>query len=147
MTVLERIMRDFKFELPSAGITSLKISDKTVKSPAAELEKLLNDNMESREKVLREDIDDFIADFTRQNHINIEFNKEALKSTVELCMKESLTFLGFRRKYFTDLDYGLKLISHNTGKKSFRITKKFIVNPGKELSKWVAESFRNDRDV
>jgi hypothetical protein len=66
---------------------------------------------------------------------------------IDICLKENLTVLGFCRGRFRDLEYGITLISRNTNKHSFRITKKFVMNPGQELSKWVAKSFREEREV
>jgi len=147
MTILERILRDFKFELPSAGVKALEVSAETINHPRKSLDKLLQDNVESRSNLLVEDIGKFIAQFEIKNSIKLDFNKEAAKAMVEICLKENLTVLGFCRDRFRDLEYGVTLISHNTQKTSFRITKKFVMNPGTELSKWVAKSFREERAV
>ncbi len=143
MTVLERILRDFKFELPSAGVKDLNISEDTIQNPQKTLDKLLQDNVETRSTLLKDDIVRFVEQFEIKNGIKLEFNKEATKAMVETCLKENLTVLGFCRDRFRDLEYGLTLISRNTQKMSFRITKKFVSNPGADLSKWVAKSFRD----
>ncbi len=147
MTVLERVLRDFKFELPSAGVKDLKVSAQTISDPRKSLDKLLQDNVESRSNLLAEDIEKFIEQFESKSNIKLDFNKEATKAMLEICLKENLTVLGFCRDRFRDLEYGVTLISRNTQKTSFRITKKFIMNPGTELSKWVAKSFREQREV
>ncbi len=147
MTVLERIMRDFKFELPSAGIKTLKITADTIKDPASALTKLLEENRDARTELLYNDIEKFIESFHVKHSIKLQFNKEATKAIIDICLKENLTVLGFCRDRFNDLEYGITLISHNTGKDTFKITKKFVLNPGKELSKWVAESFQAQRQA
>lgn len=147
MTVLERILRDFKFELPSAGIKKLSVSQSTIENPQKTLDKLLQDNIDSRSDLLEADIDKYIEQFKKKNEIKLDFNKDARKAIVDTCLKENLTILGFCRDRFRDLEYGLTLISHNTNKTSFRITKRFVTNPGTEISKWVAKSFREQREV
>jgi len=147
MTVLERTLRDFKFELPSAGVKKLNISADTIQSPQQTLDALLEENIESHSALLEADISRFIDNFDRRNEIKLEFNKEAAATIIKICLKENLTVLGFCRDRFRDLEYGIKLISNNTGKTNFRITKKFVLNPGQELSKWVAKSFREEREV
>jgi ATP-dependent protease HslVU (ClpYQ) ATPase subunit len=147
MTVLERTLRDFKFELPSAGVKKLNVSPDTILNPQQTLDSLLAENVDSRSALLEEDIHKFVDTFGRQSEISLEFNKEAVKAVIEICLKENLTVLGFCRDRFRDLEYGITLISNNTGKTNFRITKKFVLNPGQELSKWVAKSFRDEREV
>ncbi|MDR1255708.1 MAG: AAA family ATPase [Puniceicoccales bacterium] len=41
LTILERLFRDFKFELPSTSVNELKITDSCVDNPEAELKKIL----------------------------------------------------------------------------------------------------------
>jgi len=147
MTVLERTLRDFKFELPSAGVKKLNVSADTIQNPQQTLDALLEENIESRSALLEEDVLRFIDNFAKQSEIRLEFNKEAVKAVIEICLKENLTVLGFCRDRFRDLEYGITLISNNTGKTNFRITKKFVLKPGQELSKWVAKSFREEREV
>ena len=142
MTVLERIMRNFKFELPSSGICTLKIDAETVDDPGTKLKKLLTENKDARRKVLEKDIATYAARFKTANGIDLEFNKEALAEIINICLRDNLTILGFCRNRFHDLEHGLKLIAANTQKYSFKITKTFVQNPGKELSRKVTESFR-----
>ena len=147
MTVLERVLRDFKFELPSAGVKTLKVSADTIENTQKTLDKLLEENVAAHSALLENDIRQFIDRFDTENGIRLEFNKEAVKAVIDTCLKENLTVLGFCRDRFRDLEYGITLISRNTKKHSFRITKKFVMNPGQELSKWVAKSFREEREV
>jgi len=147
MTVLERILRDFKFELPSAGVKHLTVSETTIEAPQKTLDRLLAENIDSRSNLLEDDICKFIEQFENKTGLKLEFNKEATKTIVETCLNENITILGFCRDRFRDLEYGLTLISHNSQKTSFRITKKFVTNSGQELSKWVAKSFRDEREV
>ena len=41
LTVLEETLRDFKFELPGSGVTSLEVDAATVREPARALAALL----------------------------------------------------------------------------------------------------------
>lgn len=143
MTVLERVMRNFKFELPSVGAKSLQVSVETVKNPDKTLNKILADNQDSHIDLLEADLKRFAEDFKKNTQVCIEFNKEATKTIIDICLKDKLTILGFCREHFRDLEYGLTLIARNTGKDSFRITKKFVLNPAQELSGRVAKSFQD----
>jgi ATP-dependent Clp protease ATP-binding subunit ClpX len=143
MTVLERVLRGFKFELPSAGIKAMAMDAATVRDPQTSLEALLARNTDARTAVIEGDLARLCERFEADNGITIEFNEAASKAVIEACIEENLTVLGYCRKYFRDLEYGLSLISRNTGEKAFRITKTFVTNPGQELSKWVAKSFQD----
>ncbi len=146
MTVLERALRGFKFELPSSGIKAMAVDADTVRDPETALAKLLESNAEMRAIELEKDLNRFCDKFASEIGVVIEFNDAARKAIVEGCLSENLTVLGYCRNRFRDLEYGLTLIARNTGKNTFRITKTFVSNPAEELSKWVADSFQSAID-
>lgn len=142
MTILERALRDFKFELPSTGIETLLADRDTIKDPAAALKALMAKSVEIRRQSLERDLTEAIDRFGLENGLKLTFNREAVHAVTTLCLDENKTVLKLWSERFHDLEYGFGLISRNTGKTEFRITKKFILNPAGELSALVAKSFR-----
>jgi ATP-dependent Clp protease ATP-binding subunit ClpX len=142
MTVLERVLRDFKFELPSAGIQSLNVSRDVIRNPKEKLCVLLEASTETRTGVLEQDLVKLGERFRKRNAVDLTFDKGAVNAIVTACLKDNLTISGYFGDRFRDLEYGLTLIARNTQQTSFRITKGFVANPGKTLSEWVAKSFQ-----
>ena len=147
MTVLERALRDFKFELPSAGIKALTLSHDVILEPQKALAELMDASVESRTEVLEKDVVKYTAQFEEKNGLRMEFNRPAVQALVAACLKEDLTVQGLFGTRFRDLEYGLTLISRNTKQTVFRISKAFVLNPGRTLSAWVAKSFEEERLV
>ena len=145
MTVLERALRDFKFELPSAGIKTLTLSHDVILEPQKALAEIMAASVESRTAVLEQDLVKYTDQFEKKNGLCMEFNRPAVQALVAACLKEDLTVQGMFGTRFRDLEYGLTLISRNTKQTTFRIPKAFVLNPGRTLSAWVAKSFEEER--
>jgi ATP-dependent Clp protease ATP-binding subunit ClpX len=144
MTVLERVLRDFKFELPSAGVKNLRVDRDTILNPQDALGVVLDGSRELRAVLLEADLEKFVAQFEAKHGLVIAFDKAASKAVIATCLKKHLTVSGFCNNYFRDLEYGLTLIHSNTKQHKFRITKAFVAKPGQVLSEWVAKSFETD---
>ncbi len=141
MTVLERVLRDFKFELPSTGIELLRVGRDTVRDPGSALRELLTQSLELRRQALAQDLEKAAETFGIQTGLVLRFNRDAVQAIVQSCLDSHLTVSRYWGERFHDLEYGLGLIARNTGKKEFRITRKFVMNPSGELSALVAKSF------
>ncbi|MDI6774994.1 MAG: AAA family ATPase [Verrucomicrobiota bacterium] len=143
MTVLERILRNYKFELPSAGIRSFAMDEQAVTEPARVLADALKQGETSRRARVVEDLAEFARRFEAEHGLSLAFNRAAAERLAEQCVEGNRTVAELFRDRFRDLVYGLKLVSRNTGRTAFTITKRLADNPAEELSRWVAESFRN----
>jgi len=144
MTVLERVFRDFKFELPSTSIRSFEISEATLEKPSAEVQELLRKNSDAQREVLRTEVADFAKRFHRNFGFDLDFTDDAVTALVEESLKRDKTIRGLCEEKFRDFHHGLTLISRSTGSKSFKINRAVITNPEKELSQWVVASFRDE---
>jgi len=143
MTVLERTLRHFKFELPSTGIQSLHVNRETVKDPETVLSALLEQSVAIRLQSLEADIQTAVNAFEGETGIRLQLNREATEAIARICLDEHITVSKFWSDRFHDMEYGFGLISRNTGKTSFRITKKFVLAPSETLSALVAKSFQD----
>ena len=68
------------------------------------------------------------------------FDRVATERLIELCLAADATMAEFCAQHFHDLEYGLKLIARNTGRTSFRITRRFVDDPTGELTRRIAAS-------
>jgi ATP-dependent Clp protease ATP-binding subunit ClpX len=144
MTVLERVVRDFKFELPSTPVRALEVTADTVDNGAASLAEVLRDKDAWKREGAKREVERYAAEFAAATGIVLAFSREAVALVAEMCERQGRDALTFCREWFRDLEYGLKLIARNTGASSFTVTKRLVADPSKELSRWVADSFRHE---
>ena len=141
VTVLERIFRDFKFELPSTSIRKFSVDADTVSRPQDALKELIADNLDLLDENLLVDVDRFVDSFKREHGLELRFRKAAKVAVVKEASDQNRSVLALCEKQFQAFEHGLKIISQRTGKNSFNVDKKVIDDPDKELSRWVVESF------
>ena len=146
MTVLERLFRDFKFELPSTGIKEFNVDEDTVANPLETLQQAIQESAPMLRDVYKEELHQFAKDFESAHGFKLRFEKRAIDRVVELVAEEDKTVRTICAERFKDFEHGLTIISRNSDKNSFVITKSVVENPDKELSKWVVRSFR-DKEV
>ena len=146
VTILERIFRDFKFELPSTSIRKFSVDADTVRHPSASLKELIEDNQDLLDENMLEDVDRFVDAFKREHGLELRFRKAAKVAVVKEATAENRSVLALCEKKFKDFEHGLKIISQRTGKNSFVLDKKAIDDPDKELSRWVVESFSTSEE-
>lgn len=143
MTVLERLFRDYKFQLPSSGITAFEVTTETIANPKKQLEELLLKYQHLKEPALQADIKRFVTEFKNEHEFNLDFDKEARSLLVQESLKKDKTIRCICQEKFKDLQHGLKIIARNTQQKTFKITAATVRDPDKEISQWVIESFKN----
>lgn len=146
MTVLERVCRQYKFELPSAGVDSFEIGAKTVAQPEEAMAEVMKACEAARRRRLQDEVSAYAAQFEKEHGLALSFDRAAADFVVEACLSGNVSVVAFCRERFRDLEYGLKLIARNTGQASFSITRRFVENPSEELSARIARSFRRTRE-
>jgi len=146
VTVLERVFRDFKFELPSTALTEFSVTPEVIEDPAAGLSSLLEGNKDLMDVAMLDDVDRFAADFKQEYGFELRFHKPAKRALVELAKKNERSVYSICERKFQDFEHGLKIIHQRTGQDSFPIDKKTASDPDKELSKWVVTSFRGEEE-
>ena len=144
MTVLERVFRNYKFELPSTSIKSFVLTQEVISDSDASLHRLLT---EKRNELEREELPDdllkFVKQFKDQHGLELVFDKNAIKCLSELSVSAKTPLYALCQERFRDFEFGLKLISRNTGTTTFHITNDVVDSPDKLLSQWVLDSFRS----
>jgi len=141
MTVCERLLRDFKFELPGTSVTELTIDADLI------------DNREERLKVYRElgklvdvekaraEMDTFCRGFRTQHGVDLVFTDEALAKLAGEAADQGRSLLQLCGQRFRDVQFGLKLIQKNTGRTSFEFGVESVEDPDKYLSDMVVRSY------
>jgi endopeptidase Clp ATP-binding regulatory subunit ClpX len=142
MTICERVFRDFKFELPSTLVRRFVVTRELVNHPTGELQTLLAEHQKEERVVARQLAHDFAARFGDNFKLNIRFTEAAADRLVALALEQAVPVRDLCHARFKDYQFGLKLISQNTGQQEFIIDSDAVEAPDKVLSEWVVKSYR-----
>jgi ATP-dependent protease Clp ATPase subunit len=133
-TVLEKVFREFKFELPSLGIKTLAISKDKINDPLKAIDDFIENSQEDIMIQQKKELDVFAKSFQTTHNIKLVFSKTALDEIFNRCIASRQSAKSHIKNNFKNIEYGIKLICEKTDKKSFTITGKFVKNPEKEIS-------------
>jgi ATP-dependent Clp protease ATP-binding subunit ClpX len=145
LTVLERLFRDFKYELPSTGIKEFVVTPSTLEDPQAHLNRLLEGNQHLLAEVHRGDVLRFAQAFRNEYELDLEFSDSAVAALAKLAESSEKSIRSVCEEKFLDAQHGFKIIARNTGQTRYEIHAAFIDNPDDQISRWVVESFRGKR--
>lgn len=144
MTVLERLFRGFKFELPSTSITTFEVTSETVEDPQRALEDLVVESSAGPDHVNHREIEAFAERFLHRHGLELRFTPEAVGELIRGSVEADRPVGEICENRFKDYPFGLNLIAGHTGKCSFTITREAVVDPDAELSRWVIENYPRD---
>ncbi len=142
MTVLERLFRDYKFELPSTALKSFEVSTATLDDPTAALRALLRQNRLAQQDILKAEIADYTQRFRQECGLELTFHEDAIAALLEQSVNQDKTIRALCETKFRDFPHGLKLLAQATQRTAFVITRAAVENPDRELSRWIIESFQ-----
>lgn len=146
MTVMERLFRDYKFELPSTAIKHFEVTPEMIADPASSLRALKEENAHLQAAVWEEDIKRFAAAFEKNHGFTLEFKPLAIEELLKEALEYDKTIQSLCSDKFKDFEHGLSIINRNTGQTVFKLGKLAIQNPDKELSKWVVRSIESVKE-
>ncbi len=144
MTVCERLLRNFKFELPGTSVTELNVSGDLVKDPAATLALILSDAGPVGDGRVIAEIAAFRRKFEESHGVRLTIRNDAAARISSMSEAQNQSILQVCEELFRDFQFGLNLIRKNTGQDTFVITAEAVENPDKFLSGLVVASYRSD---
>jgi ATP-dependent protease Clp ATPase subunit len=144
LTVCERILRDFKYELPGSGVTRFNVGKQLIREPAATLQQLLDEGHLEKEKGLAAIAREFAQRFSEQHGVRIEFDQEAIAKLIARSEAEGNHMRDLCDLLFKDYDFGLKLIRNKGSNEVLVITGPAVDDPDKFLSDWLVKTYRAD---
>lgn len=144
MTVCERVLRDFKFELPSTHVKRFVVTRELVDSPASALKQLLAEHANEERAVMRQLVHDYCERFAKEHFLALRFTDAAADALITEALEKKLSVRDLCAAKFKDFQFGLKLIAGNTGRKEFTLDADAVAAPQKILSEWVVASYRKE---
>jgi ATP-dependent Clp protease ATP-binding subunit ClpX len=142
MTVCERIFRDPKFELPSTHVKRFMVSRELVDNPQAQLKNLMAEQAKEERGISRQVIQEFADRFRDSFGLTLKFTDAAAEKLIDLAAVQNTPVRDLCASKFKDFQFGLKLISQNTGQQEFTIDVDAVDAPDKVLSDLVVSSYR-----
>jgi len=142
VTAWEKVLRDFKFELPSLGLPDLIVDGALVNDPATALERCRQDALTFSTDVRAEIAHRFASDFATTHGLELVFDAGAMKALVQRAESEGSGVDDLCARLFKDYPFGLQLVSRSTGQKAFHIDRVAVEDPDRFLSDLVVSSYR-----
>ena len=141
LTVFEKLFRDYKFHLAGSGLTQLRVTATVVREPQRVLEQLMVEGHKLEAQMLEAGTREFADKFSREHGLEIVFDDSAVRRLVERTQAERMTMGDMCAHLFKDYQFGLSLISKNTGQTKFALDASAIDAPDKFLSDLVVQSY------
>lgn len=142
ITVCERLLRDFKFELPGSGAAALRIDAGLFERPAERLAEVRAGGEHDRRLVLRRAATDFIARLGETQGVVLHFAEDALDLLAEMSSARRRPVRELCTELFKDYEFGLRLLRGKGEKEPLVLTRAAVENPDKFLSDLVVRSYR-----
>ena len=144
MTVCERLLRHFKFELPGTTLTELIISGELVDDPSSVLSRLLAEAGPVGDSRVIGELAAFRRKFEEDHGVRLTFDNDAVARVAEISLERGQSVLQLCEEKFRDFQFGLQLIRKNTGQKTFPVTADAVNDPDRYLSNLVVASYREE---
>ena len=143
LTICERVLRNFKFELPGTAVRELNVNVDLLENPKVILEHYRELGSQISVEQAGEEVSLFAAEFERQHGVCLVFDAGAVAAIGEKASEQGASSLQTCNLLFKDFQFGLKLIQKNTGRREFNLTADTIENPDAFLSDIVVRSYRD----
>ena len=141
MTVCEKTLREYKFELPSSRIREFVVTEKVVEDSEDELQRILEDGDYNRQIVMREQVRRYEEDFQHEHQMQIQFDDEATELLCQKAIEQGQAPKEVCEALLQSYQHGLNLIKQNTGQSAFTFTKAVVENPDVVLERWIRKSY------
>ena len=145
MTVCEKVLRDYKFELPSIGVNEFVVTAAVVDTPDVELKRIITDADYNRETVMHEQVRRYESQFHAEHQLQIQFDAEATALISERAVTDGKTIPQLCDQILESYQHGLNLIKQNTGQTTFTFPKGVVENPDQVLEEWIRDSYTTKR--
>ena len=142
MTICERVLRDFKFELPSTRVRRFEVTREVVDEPPAALERLLKQQASEERQLLVGVVEEFAERFHKEHGLLLRITPGGKDRLAAIALETKRSIREICAERFKDFQFGLRLISQNTGRQEFEIDEQAVDSPDRCLSDWVVASYK-----
>lgn len=142
VTAWERILREFKFELPSAGPAEWVVSEAVVRDPAGALAECLEKAQLVRSDPRAAEVASFAKAFEAEHGQRLEFDMAAVSALAARAQREGKGVAELCARLFENFPFGLRLVTGAEAGGVFRLGVDEVADPDRYLSELVVRSHR-----
>jgi endopeptidase Clp ATP-binding regulatory subunit ClpX len=142
VTAWERILRDFKFELPSLGPVEWAVTESVVRDPVVALASCLEKAQKVQIDPRGEEVAAFARGFEQEHGQRLEFNADAVIALVARAQREGKGVAELCGRLFENYPFGLRLVTGAEGGGVFELGVNEVADPDRYLSDLVVKSHR-----
>ncbi|MBL9179993.1 MAG: AAA family ATPase [Verrucomicrobiaceae bacterium] len=145
VTAWERVLRDFKFEMPSLGLPEICIDAALVKNSAQTLAKYRQMAASLAVELGAAHAGEaraFAERFQREHGFTLVFDDAAVAAVAARAQREGMNVEALCARLFKDYPFGLKLVTRSTGGTRFDLSAEAVANPDKFVSELVVSACR-----
>jgi endopeptidase Clp ATP-binding regulatory subunit ClpX len=143
MTVGEKVLRDFKYELPGTSVSELVVDEDLIENREKHLEGYRELGKELVVEKARQEVEAFVREFKDKHGVVVKLSDDAVARLVKMAGDQARSVFQVARQHFRDYQFGLKLIQKNTGQGEFVLDDAAVENPDKFLSELVVKSYND----
>lgn len=144
VTVCDRVLRDFKFELPGSGVRQLTVTAELVRHPEIVLRSITDQATAQAELNQAEMVRQFAAVFSQKHGVHFEIDEDAVTLIAKQARDHGRDVGEYCNELFKDYPYGLKLLRDREANLRFHFPASALDDPDKFLSERVVEFYRNE---
>ena len=139
VTILERTLRDHKYELPSSSVTAFTVDNATVVDPQAALTALLATQTTEHELELGlRDVKRYEARLRRElEPLQVWMTDEATDELILQSRREHTSAYALASRTFEALPDAVRAVHAATGQTQFPISLSLAREPEKEIEQWM----------
>ena len=149
MTILERLFRSFKYELPSMSVRELAMTPELVENPEKVLAALRAQEeatLASRdEQGWQSAVDAFIHEFNALYGLTVSITEAGSRRLHKLWQLSGQSEGAFLREHFRDVQHGLRLICQHSNKMDFSFGAQTVGDPQKTVSCWLRDCMQEEQ--
>ena len=142
MTVCERLLRNFKFELPSTDVSEFKVTAAVVDEPESELKEILKTAKSTENCGHRNEIRKFEKEFAAKHRLEVTFSSEAISKVISRCEEKGISAKELCQQILASYEHGLNLVKQNTGQSHFELSEEIVDEPKAYLEKLIRNSYQ-----
>jgi ATP-dependent protease Clp ATPase subunit len=142
VTIAEKALRPFKFDLPGSGVRRFVVYEALVANPEAELRRILSDGKYEERLVMAEMARQYAVRFEEKHALRLDLTPDGIEALVDGALQSGANMRDHCALVFKDFEFGLKLISKNSGQTSFTIDRAVVEAPDQTMSRWVVNSYQ-----
>jgi ATP-dependent Clp protease ATP-binding subunit ClpX len=145
VTAWEKVLRDFKFELPSLSLPELKVDADLVKQPATALQKCREEGSKLVHELGKHHAGEtatYAQRFEQEHGFQLQFEEDAVGALAARARREGLTIANLSARLFKDYPFGLKLVNRSSSQTSFTLPLAAVEDPDGWLSEQVVAACR-----